>query len=113
MPNVADVKEVVTLSCTFSMGKDKLHSVKFYKDGREFFRYSPAMPLMKFNVPGVNIVDRPDDICNRRFCSISLGYLNSSSSGLYRCEISGDAPTFNVDYESRNMTVYGEFLQMP
>lgn len=38
VPNVADVKGVVTLSCTFSMGKDKLHSVKFYKDGREFFR---------------------------------------------------------------------------
>lgn len=64
---------------------------------------------MKFSVPGVNIVERPDDICNRRFCSISLGYLNSSSSGLYRCEVSGDAPTFNVDYESRNMTVYGKW----
>lgn len=64
---------------------------------------------MKFPVPGVLVVEQPDDVCSRRFCSISLGKLSSRSSGTYKCEISGDAPTFNVVFESRNMTVYGTF----
>lgn len=39
VPEVVDVKETATLSCTYELGKHKLNSVKWYKNGMEFFRY--------------------------------------------------------------------------
>lgn len=71
-------------------------------------RYTPQQETQMFPLPGVHIIKRTEDICSRRFCSISLGKLNPKSSGTYKCEISGDAPMFNVVFESRNMTVYGK-----
>lgn len=39
VPEMADVKDVVTLTCTYDLGRTKLNSVKWYKDGSEFFRF--------------------------------------------------------------------------
>lgn len=72
------------------------------------YRYSPTESKRTFPVLGVTIVHQPHDECNRRHCSISLGQLNSYSTGVYKCEVSGDAPAFPVVYDSRNMTVYGK-----
>lgn len=38
VPVVADVKDSVNLTCMYRMGGHKLNSVKWYKDGMEFFR---------------------------------------------------------------------------
>lgn len=38
VPQMADVKDVVKLTCTYEMGRTKLNSVKWYKEGSEFFR---------------------------------------------------------------------------
>lgn len=38
VPEVADIEEKVNLTCTYHMGGHKLNSVKWYKDGMEFFR---------------------------------------------------------------------------
>lgn len=39
IPEFADVREVVTLSCSYVLRSNKhLNSVKFYKDGMEFLR---------------------------------------------------------------------------
>ncbi|XP_050100194.1 uncharacterized protein LOC126580892 isoform X2 [Anopheles aquasalis] len=108
VPHVADVQETVTLSCSYDMGTHKLNSVKWYKDEREFFRYSPLMPqnLMLFDVDGVTVVPNSTaQVCNHYMCSIQLHKLNTRSSGSYRCEISGDAPEFKLAHGVGNMTV--------
>jgi len=49
----------VTMICDFQLGSDTLLNLKWYKDGHEFFRYSPqlsANPILTFPVDGV-IVD--------------------------------------------------------
>lgn len=38
VPTIADVRDSISLSCSYNLGADKLHSVKWYKDDREFFR---------------------------------------------------------------------------
>lgn len=38
VPEVVDVRDTPTLSCSYDMGTHKLNSVKWYKDEREFFR---------------------------------------------------------------------------
>uniref|UniRef100_A0A182TX33 Ig-like domain-containing protein n=1 Tax=Anopheles melas TaxID=34690 RepID=A0A182TX33_9DIPT len=108
VPDVVDVRETVTLSCSYDMGTHKLNSVKWYKDEREFFRYSPLMPksLMLFDVEGVTVLQNSTgQICNQFMCSIQLHRLNIRSSGSYRCEISGDAPEFKLAHGVGNMTV--------
>ncbi|KFB37876.1 AGAP013433-PA-like protein [Anopheles sinensis] len=108
VPEVVDVRETVTLTCSYDMGTHKLNSVKWYKDGREFFRYSPMMArsLIYFEVDGVT-VDRnsTEQICNQFLCTIQLHQLNIRSGGEYRCEVSGDAPEFKLAHGVGNMTV--------
>lgn len=46
------------LSCRWALGPaDVLYSVKWYKDGREFFRHVPRdlEPRRKFPLPGVDV----------------------------------------------------------
>ncbi|XP_058822260.1 uncharacterized protein LOC131683892 [Topomyia yanbarensis] len=108
VPDVVDVRDTPTLSCSYDMGTHKLNSVKWYKDEREFFRYSPLMEqnVMIFPVDGVAVVRKsPTHFCNRFMCSIQLQQLNIKSSGSYRCEISGDAPEFKLAHGVGNMSV--------
>lgn len=38
IPEFVDIRDIVTLSCSYRMGRNQLNSVKWYKDGDEFFR---------------------------------------------------------------------------
>lgn len=38
IPEYGDIRDVVTLSCSYKMGNNTLNSVKWYKDNQEFFR---------------------------------------------------------------------------
>ncbi|XP_062545343.1 uncharacterized protein LOC134211945 [Armigeres subalbatus] len=108
VPDVVDVRDTPTLSCSYDMGTHTLNSVKWYKDDSEFFRYSPMMEqnVRTFPVEGVTVVrDSPEHYCNRFMCSIQLQRLNIKSSGTYRCEVSGDAPEFKLAHGVYNMTV--------
>lgn len=107
MPAITDYRDVVTLSCAFDMGRNALNSVKWYKDGHEFFRYAPlqAPTVTTFDVAGVHLASQPP-VCNAHVCTIRLRDLRSPhSSGAYRCEISGDAPEFQLAHRTSNMTV--------
>ena len=72
-------------------------------------RYAPLMPTkqnMIFTVEGIHVSS--DHVCNDKFCTIHLDNLSNESSGAYRCEVSGDAPEFQLSHETSNMTVVGE-----
>lgn len=63
----------------------------------------------QFHVAGVTIV-RDNYFCNEKTCSIEIKDLKLSSSGAYRCEVSGDAPAFKLTSRTANMTVAGKYL---
>lgn len=50
----------IRLECNFNLDDEKLYSVKWYKDGNEFYRYVPQEqpPAMAFNLPGVTAIVR-------------------------------------------------------
>lgn len=107
IPEFADIRDVVSLSCSYNMGKTKLNSVKWYKDNQEFFRYAPLMDqqISLWTVDGVNLYRENPHNCNKQTCTVSLDNLSSKSSGVYRCEISADAPSFGIVYSDQKMRV--------
>lgn len=62
---------------------------------------------MKFPVDGVQVLDGKN-FCNESSCRVELSSLGIKSSGVYRCEVSGDAPHFKLTTRAANMTVAGE-----
>ncbi|KAJ8721608.1 hypothetical protein PYW07_002383 [Mythimna separata] len=80
------------LSCRWALGPaDVLYSVKWYKDGKEFFRHVPRdhEPRRKFPLPGVE-VEQSDSSGS----SLMLTDTTSDTGGRYRCEVSGEGPLF-------------------
>ncbi|XP_046388915.1 uncharacterized protein LOC124157893 [Ischnura elegans] len=90
------------LECYFDMEGESLYSVKWYKDGNEFYRYLPRdmPPAQVFPLPGVSV-----DIHNSTESTVVLSSLNLSSSGRYRCEVSAEAPSFQTVSQHGDMVV--------
>ncbi|XP_014255592.2 uncharacterized protein LOC106670091 [Cimex lectularius] len=81
------------LECRFDLQGENLYSVKWYKDGHEFYRYVPRdiPPAQIFELPGVYVrLDKSNE------SEVRLENLTLRSSGKYRCEVSGEAPNFQT-----------------
>nr|CAD7402020.1 unnamed protein product [Timema cristinae] len=90
------------LECHFDLQGEALYSVKWYKDGNEFYRFVPRdmPPAQLFPLPGVAV-----DIHNSTESQVVLKSVNLSSTGKYRCEVSAEAPSFQTVSDHGEMTV--------
>lgn len=102
-----DVRDIATVACHYDIGFHRISSVKWFKDGKEFYRFTPfSIPNeARMMIKGVKISEKHDLICNEKLCKIQLQDLSAASSGIYKCEIAGDAPNFKVIQNQTNMTV--------
>ncbi|KAJ9582810.1 hypothetical protein L9F63_022851 [Diploptera punctata] len=90
------------LECRFDLEGESLYSVKWYKDGNEFFRYVPKdqPPVQLFSLPGVTV-----EIHKSTESQVVLKRVNLFSTGRYRCEVSAEAPSFQTVSDHGDMTV--------
>lgn len=60
IPQYAIKDETILLGCNFDLESEQLLSLKWYKDGHEFFRYSmhPGSRMLTFPVDGILV-----DVC--------------------------------------------------
>ncbi|CAN7937717.1 unnamed protein product, partial [Ixodes hexagonus] len=81
------------LQCRFKLGNDELYSVKWYKGTQEFYRYVPSdfPPKNVFRLRGVTV-----NVAESDARSVLLERLELNSEGTYRCEVSAEAPSFEV-----------------
>ncbi|XP_078041270.1 uncharacterized protein LOC144472230 [Augochlora pura] len=102
IPQHVVLNETVRMQCNFNMDDEKLYSVKWYKDGHEFYRFVPQdnPRVQTFLVPGVNV-----NTDNSTEKSVVLKNVNLTSSGRYRCEVSAEAPAFQTVSDHADMTV--------
>uniref|UniRef100_A0A182VYN5 Ig-like domain-containing protein n=1 Tax=Anopheles minimus TaxID=112268 RepID=A0A182VYN5_9DIPT len=72
--------------------EEKLYSIKWYKDNEEFYRYVPsaAQPIKSYRINGFLV-----DPNHSNGTKVLLRALRRKSSGVYRCEISAEAPSFD------------------
>ncbi|XP_076303078.1 uncharacterized protein LOC143221541 [Lasioglossum baleicum] len=109
VPSIADPRwEKVILRCEYDLSGEDLYSVKWYKDGAEFFRFMPGSrpPGRDFPVDGVYVdVNKSDSKqvtllgqANNRRGKVNL-------AGSYGCEVSSEGPSFLTIYDEANMSV--------
>ncbi|KAI5745952.1 hypothetical protein M8J76_015769 [Diaphorina citri] len=94
-----------TLECLYDLESEALYSVKWYKDGNEFYRYIPNdLPQTQvYPLPGVHVDRRHSNSSHISLVNISL-----SSSGRYRCEVSAEGPSFQTVTDHGDMVAVGE-----
>jgi len=82
------------LKCNYDLEGDSLYSVKWYFNQKEFYRYIPT------DNPKVTIFNHHTGVrVNPRLSTereIVLDNVDFSTTGQYRCEVSGDAPMFQT-----------------
>ncbi|KAL9929943.1 beaten path IIIb [Glossina fuscipes fuscipes] len=94
--------EDAVLGCKYDLDGESLYSVKWYKDGFEFYRYVPRdmPPGQVFPLPGVDV-----DLQNSTDNVVVLHRVTLQSTGRYRCEVSGEAPSFQTVSGHEDMIV--------
>uniref|UniRef100_A0A182PJ76 Ig-like domain-containing protein n=1 Tax=Anopheles epiroticus TaxID=199890 RepID=A0A182PJ76_9DIPT len=92
----------VRLECHYDMEGEALYSVKWYKDGSEFYRYVPRddPPQQTFPTEGATV-----NVQNSTNSHVTLESINMLSGGKYRCEVSAEAPSFQTVAENGDMMV--------
>ncbi|XP_034473995.1 uncharacterized protein LOC117781357 [Drosophila innubila] len=102
IPNYVIKGATAQLECLYDLDGEALYSVKWYKDGNEFYRYVPRdnPPAQTFRLPGVAV-----DLHNSSDAIVNLHNVNLQSAGRFRCEVSGEAPSFQTVTEHGDMIV--------
>jgi len=79
------------LVCNYDLEGDNLYSVKWYRNGHEFYRYIPTdePSTTIFRQPGIDVDDH-----RSTETTIHLRNVDLRTTGQYRCEVSGEAPLF-------------------
>merc|ERR1719334_1745144 len=102
IPSHAILADRVELVCNYDMEGDNLYSVKWYRNGQEFYRYIPTdtPDTTVFPYPGIH-VDEYKSTEER----IILRRVDLDTSGMFRCEVSGEAPLFQTATSSNILIV--------
>ncbi|XP_045516109.1 uncharacterized protein LOC123709058 [Pieris brassicae] len=104
VPLYADPRRAAELSCHFQMDDQKLHSVKWYRDMHEIFRYNPSQkpPIRLFNVTGIMVQGGE---CQAEWCLVRVMPPPVAARAAYSCEISTEGPKFQIARQTKHMTV--------
>lgn len=93
VPERVSAGDRVRLSCIYDLEGDKLYSIKWYREGVEFFRFVPNQKESKlyFSMQGIEV-----DKEKSGNGTVYIQDVVTNISGNYRCEISADAPLFQT-----------------
>ncbi|XP_049826007.1 uncharacterized protein LOC109600338 isoform X2 [Aethina tumida] len=102
VPSLVVRNQNVRLECTYDMDGEILYSVKWYKDGQEFYRFVPRdhPQTQWFSQMGVTV-----DMHNSTDTAVVLQSVQLTTTGTYKCEVSGEAPFFETVAERSQMVV--------
>ncbi|XP_071535732.1 uncharacterized protein [Panulirus ornatus] len=102
VPRYLIVGQRANLRCHLALEGEVLYSLKWWKDGKQFYQYIPQNdpPAVVFTVPGITI-----NPARSGLNEVELLDVQTSSSGNYRCEVVAEAPRFKTDFMAANMTI--------
>ncbi|CAG5033129.1 unnamed protein product [Parnassius apollo] len=103
VPLWADPRKEAELRCHYMRQPQDpaLHSVKWYRDTHEIFRYTPQeYETRAFNSSEISVTNSS---CDLSACVITVRPERGTAK--YTCEVSSEGPRFAVDKRSANMTL--------
>ncbi|XP_014245110.2 uncharacterized protein LOC106664169 [Cimex lectularius] len=105
IPRAVKAGSTLHIFCYYDLEGVQLYSVKFYQGDQEFYRYVPkeAPPTRVFPLPYVQV-----DIYESNSTVVTLNNVQKELSGLYKCEVSADAPLFHTVIQSTHLVVVEE-----
>ncbi|KAJ3628815.1 hypothetical protein MTP99_013253 [Tenebrio molitor] len=97
--------DTALLQCNYDLGNGSLYSVKWYKDHEEFYRFVPKTrpQATAYRVQGATV-----DLSKSDSRKVVLHPVDWKTSGLYRCEVSAEAPAFSSAQSESRMEVIWE-----
>ncbi|KAG8201569.1 hypothetical protein JTE90_011240 [Oedothorax gibbosus] len=103
VPAVVIKGDDVWLNCTYDLEKETLYSIKWHKNNIEFYRYIPvnSPPGQVYDLEGIHI-----DLTRSSEGNIYMPTTDVNSEGIYRCEVSSEAPIFGTVKGERELRIY-------
>ncbi|XP_043515298.1 uncharacterized protein LOC122531440 [Frieseomelitta varia] len=102
IPTAVKKGDPAILNCWYDTEGDLLYAVKWYKGGQEFYRYAPnEIPVVKTFPIGNLTVKKSESNATR----VVLTNLELDAAGVYSCEVSADAPSFQTACVQGTMNV--------
>ncbi|XP_068212979.1 uncharacterized protein [Palaemon carinicauda] len=102
-----------TLSCSYDLRATRLYSLKWYHNNTEFYRYVPTERNRPINIQPSHKFSVTELFRNDARVTLSLNQLTVSASGIYRCEVIAEHPSFRTETDSAPMTVLRDPLTPP
>ncbi|XP_008545871.1 uncharacterized protein LOC103570048 [Microplitis demolitor] len=101
VPPMVRSGDAVTLSCIYDL-QGPLYTIKWYFNDQEFYRFVPkAMPTQNsYSVHGMKV-----NISTSDENSVTLINVSRELTGLYKCEVSEDLPTYHTAMKEQQMQV--------
>ncbi|XP_013781048.1 uncharacterized protein LOC106465369 [Limulus polyphemus] len=101
-PDKVKSGQELQLRCDYNLDGENLYSVKWYRDDMEFFRYVPMDNPVKqiFSLDGIEV-----DIERSNKDIVVLTKVTPTTEGIFRCEVSADAPSFQTVSAEKVMTI--------
>lgn len=102
IPKAVRKGDSAILNCWYDTEGDQLYAVKWYKGGREFYRYAPKeTPVVKTFPIGNLTVKKTESNATQ----VALTKLELDAAGMYSCEVSADEPSFHTAIVYATMNV--------
>merc|ERR1712180_470551 len=109
-PSHVMLGQSTSLKCSFTREpKQKLDSIKWYKDGQEFYRLHPIdNQWREFPGAGINIDTNLTMLhlgAQSGHHTVALLHTQLDTTGTYRCQITEAQAPFHTEQQDRNLTV--------
>ncbi|RWS27626.1 beat protein-like protein, partial [Leptotrombidium deliense] len=92
------------LNCSYDLEDDILYSIKWYKNGIEFYRFIPSDGPKEYKLNGIYL-----DMSKSNYSNVYLRDTDIFSGGTFRCEVSADAPSFQTVSKEKDIIIYREY----
>lgn len=109
-PSHVMLGQSTSLKCSFTrQPSQKLDSIKWYKDGREFYRLHPQDGQRReFHAQGVNIdanLTAFHLLPQTGHHTVALLHTELATTGSYRCQITEAQAPFHTEQQDKNLTI--------
>ncbi|KAK0183200.1 hypothetical protein PV327_001264 [Microctonus hyperodae] len=101
VPSMVRSGDAVSLSCLYDL-EGPLYTIKWYINEKEFYRYVPKADPRQNSYPeyGMKI-----DMSNSDEHDVTLLNVSRELSGIYKCEVSEDMPTYHTAMKEQRMDI--------